>query len=67
MTYLRMQLKVCEGCGNLWLRAGKEVGVYCPRCVRRLADFPPPRHRRRRARHADNPPAAEPLATGGVR
>jgi len=48
MNYLRMDLKVCEGCGTLWLRsktpAGSSTsGVYCRQCIARLADFPAPR------------------------
>ena len=41
MNYLHMELKVCEGCGVLWLRVGKEDGTYCTACVVRLAEFPP--------------------------
>jgi hypothetical protein len=47
MNYLRMELKVCEGCGGLWLRTDAANGVYCRGCARRLAEFPAPR-----ARHA---------------
>lgn len=46
MNYLRMELKVCEGCGALWLRAGIEAGVYCRTCARKLAEFPPAKGRR---------------------
>ena len=42
MNYLRMDLKVCEGCGALWLRAGIEEGVYCRSCAALLAEFPKP-------------------------
>ena len=41
MNYLHVELKVCEGCGVLWLRMGKENGAYCTTCVVRLAEFPP--------------------------
>ena len=41
MKYLRLELKVCEGCGVLWLRRGIENGVYCTTCTARLASFPP--------------------------
>lgn len=40
MNELRMDLKVCEGCGTLWLRAGLGEGVYCRGCARTLAEFP---------------------------
>lgn len=45
MNSLRMDLKVCEGCGALWLRVGGTNGVYCRGCVKKLADFPAPRGR----------------------
>jgi hypothetical protein len=43
LSYLRMDLKVCEGCGVLWLRTRTVDGVYCNGCVGRLAEFPAPR------------------------
>jgi hypothetical protein len=43
MNYLRIDLKVCEGCGALWLRRAMVEGVYCRECVGRLAEFPAPR------------------------
>ena len=49
MNDLRMNLKVCEGCGALWLRSG-ETGAYCRGCAATLAEFPAPRRRRRRRR-----------------
>jgi len=42
MNDLRMFLKICEGCGVLWLRTGASDGVYCHRCATKLADFPQP-------------------------
>jgi hypothetical protein len=63
MKEFRVELKVCEGCGGLWLRA-REVdagrqGVYCNSCVQWLAEFPAPKRgqarneaqRRRRQRN----------------
>ena len=50
MNHLRLELKVCEGCGTLWVRADRASGVYCATCVRRLAEFPTVRSRRLRAR-----------------
>jgi len=41
MMYLRVELKICEGCGALWLRGGVGDGVYCSDCVVRMAGFPP--------------------------
>jgi len=44
MNDLRMELKICEGCGALWLRAGLgqgcSAGVYCKGCARTFAEFP---------------------------
>jgi hypothetical protein len=39
MNYLRLEVKVCEGCGVLWLRRTTD-GVYCTTCFTRLASFP---------------------------
>lgn len=41
MMYVRICLKVCEGCGALWLRAEDSSHVYCPACAPRLAAIPP--------------------------
>lgn len=43
MKYLHVELKVCEGCGALWLRSETLEGVYCAPCARHLAGFPPSR------------------------
>lgn len=42
MKDLRMELKVCEGCGALWLRAslGFGAGIYCRNCAAVMAEFP---------------------------
>lgn len=40
MSYLRVHLKVCEGCGGLWFRAQDRVDVYCSSCAGRLRGFP---------------------------
>ena len=49
MKQVRVDLKICEGCGALWLRAlGR--GVYCRRCEAILSDFPAPRGQSRRGR-----------------
>jgi len=45
MIYLRVQLKICEGCGNLWLRIHNEAVNYCGACTRKLGEFPKPRTR----------------------
>ena len=45
---LRVQLKVCEGCGCLWYRPDyRGSSAYCRQCQEKLKDFPvntrPPR------------------------
>jgi uncharacterized Zn finger protein (UPF0148 family) len=47
---LRVQLKVCEGCGCLWLRAQSQGSVYCNGCETKLREFPVPESRKRRGR-----------------
>jgi hypothetical protein len=36
---LRVQLKVCEGCGCLWYRPQPIRSSYCRECIIRLKDF----------------------------
>jgi uncharacterized Zn finger protein (UPF0148 family) len=47
---LRVQLKVCEGCGCLWYRAQSQGSVYCSSCESKLRDFPAPQSRKKRGR-----------------
>jgi len=47
---LRVQLKVCEGCGCLWYRAQTQGTVYCRDCEVRLREFPSPETRKLRGR-----------------
>ena len=47
---LRVQLKICEGCGCLWYRAQTQGSVYCKECETKLKDFPSPESRKRRGR-----------------
>ena len=49
MKHFCVELKVCEGCGGLWLRA-RNHGVYCRGCALRLSEFPAPRQRSRAGR-----------------
>lgn len=42
MNNSRVYLKICEGCGVLWLRTSVAAGVYCRGCSTKLAEFPPP-------------------------
>ena len=50
MKSLRVNLKICEGCGNLWFRAQELNEVYCATCSTRLRAFPVPRSRRKPGR-----------------
>lgn len=47
---LRVQLKICEGCGSLFYRAQSEGTIYCRGCEAKLKDFPSPESRKRRGR-----------------
>jgi len=47
---MRVQLKVCEGCGCLWYRAQNQESVYCKSCETKLENFPSPESRKRRGR-----------------
>jgi hypothetical protein len=47
---LRVQLKICEGCGCLWFRSQCQMTVYCHGCEEKLKDFPSPESRKRRGR-----------------
>jgi len=72
MNDLRMQLKVCEGCGALWLRTNVLDGVYCRSCRSRLAQFPAARGRRtpmgpRRRRPLARPVVGPDVLVGGAR
>jgi hypothetical protein len=55
MEYLRVQLKVCEGCGGLWFRT-QSAGVYGRCCAGKLAQHakakPEQRGRRRANGHS---------------
>jgi hypothetical protein len=55
MKHVMMDLKVCEGCGGLWIRNGRGAGVYCRYCVVILAEFPAPRAKRATGRRRRTP------------
>jgi len=79
MKEFRVELKVCEGCGGLWLRARgmqtENCGAYCNSCVRWLSEFPSPkrgqarneaqRKRRQRNRAAKTGATVELVSVGG--
>jgi Zn-finger nucleic acid-binding protein len=35
-----LELKYCERCGGLWLRAKGAAEVYCRACSREMAEYP---------------------------
>ena len=55
MMELRVQLKVCEGCGCLWYRAQNHCGIYCIGCDATLKQFPAAQSRQRRGRKTRKP------------
>jgi hypothetical protein len=69
MTYIRVYLKFCEGCGSLWFRAQDSAGVYCGTCAREMNVLPPPRplHRggRPRRKTTDRARRRRPAHHGG--
>lgn len=55
MMYVRIFLKICEGCGSLWFRAQDCQDVYCSGCSARLRVLPQAQRARRagrRGRHS---------------
>lgn len=58
----RVELKYCEHCGGLWVREGG-AGVYCDRCLPKVADLPIPK---KRVRKAEVPVARKKRARGAV-
>jgi predicted amidophosphoribosyltransferase len=40
MHFQAMELKICEGCGNLWVRRAAGLDVYCKRCASKFAHYP---------------------------
>jgi hypothetical protein len=66
MKDFRVDLKVCEGCGALWLRTGAQ-GIYCKGCAQRLSEFPPVRVSRRGRKRKTTTTARTMACVGGVR
>jgi hypothetical protein len=58
MEYLRVQLKVCEGCGGLWFRTQSEEDVYGRCCAGKLAQHAKASLERRVARRVKRHPMA---------
>jgi hypothetical protein len=64
MNVSRVELKVCEGCGGLWLRTLGD-GVYCRGCAAWLSEFPAPAYRGGRGKRRKTERAAR--LAGGAR
>jgi hypothetical protein len=47
---LRVQIKICEGCGCLWYRPQTQESVYCQECATILREFPSRGSRKPRGR-----------------
>jgi hypothetical protein len=62
--YMVLNLKVCEGCGGLWLRIQELNEVYCAVCAEKLRAFPRRKTRSGRPRRRPHPAAA---VKGGAR
>ena len=60
-----LHLKICEGCGRLWLRNTHTYDIYCRRCNDRFAHFPAPQSRSRVGRQHKNMQVIE--NSGGAR
>jgi hypothetical protein len=41
----RVELKICERCGGLWLRPGGRRWIYCGPCMSKVSELPPVRTR----------------------
>jgi hypothetical protein len=71
MAYQKVSLKVCEGCGTLWIREARRGEVYCRPCTGVLQHFPDPKTRLRVGRKNKDRSAggfSDPMqALGGAR
>ena len=60
---IQLELKYCERCGGLWMRARGSHQVYCALCALQLKDYPVAREARKvrlplRKLDTKRPPAA---------
>jgi len=51
---VKMELKYCEHCGGLWVREGG-AGVYCAKCIPKVAELPVPKKKPGRVRLPSGP------------
>jgi uncharacterized Zn finger protein (UPF0148 family) len=46
LEIIRLELKYCERCGGLWMRARGSGDVYCPSCAVEMLDLPTRRRKK---------------------
>lgn len=39
---VKLELKICERCGGLWLRPAESRWIYCGGCKKKISDLPKP-------------------------
>jgi hypothetical protein len=61
-TECKLELKICERCGGLWLRPAGSRWIYCGPCKVKVDDLPPVNlnPKRRSGRHDKNARAMAP-------
>jgi uncharacterized Zn finger protein (UPF0148 family) len=47
LEIIRLELKYCERCGGLWIRARGTGEIYCPACSVEMLELPAARGRRK--------------------
>lgn len=65
MSHSCLHLKICEGCGRLWLRDHTVSDVYCCECTVHFSDFPAPGSRRPKGRRRKEKLLLATWPTGG--
>lgn len=63
-TEAKVELKICERCGGLWLRPANSGWIYCALCHKEVSALPPSKPRRK---GGDVPADTTPEAMGGSR
>ena len=48
----RVELKICERCGGLWLRPANSEWIYCGICKKHVSGLPQPKLHRKAAAKA---------------
>jgi hypothetical protein len=52
MRDIKLELKICEGCGSLWVRHYGQAQPYCAGCKKKLAEYPNRGRKRPRGRRS---------------